>query len=192
VVYQAVPSSTRAIRGRERLAEAERRTGEAIVARWLPNQEPALALFDRGGTVIESKTLSLQGAASDDRGVQKVEFRVGGQLIGEFVPESSPLQPARMVPFVQELPLEPGANAILVTAIDTGGLTRSEQFSVERRLRFHETQYFVPSAAAGAFTLVGLGWGAQRLRRRRARRRRFNPYIAGAPVLDHAMFYGRE
>ena len=56
-------------RARERLAEAERRTGEAIVARWLPNQEPALALFDRGGGVVESPTLSLQGAASDDQGV---------------------------------------------------------------------------------------------------------------------------
>jgi hypothetical protein len=97
-----------------------------------------------------------------------------------------------MVPFVREVPLEPGVNAIVVTAIDSGGLTRSVPFRVERRLRFHETQYFVPAAVAGAFTLVGLGWGTQRLRRSRARRRRFNPYIAGAPVLDDQMFYGRE
>jgi histone H3/H4 len=45
---------------------------------------------------------------------------------------------------------------------------------------------------ASAVGLVGLGWGAQRLRRRRAFRKRFNPYIAGAPVLDDDMFYGRE
>jgi tetratricopeptide (TPR) repeat protein len=179
-------------RAREGLSEAERRTGEAIVARWLPNQEPALALFDPGGPVLDTPTLSLQGAASDDRGVLKIEFRVGERLIGEFVPDSSPLQPARMVPFVRELPLEPGLNAIVVTAIDVGGLSRSVPFRVERRLRFHETRYFIPSAVAGAFTLVGIGWGAQRLRRWRARRRRFNPYIAGAPVLDDDMFYGRE
>ena len=49
-----------------------------------------------------------------------------------------------------------------------------------------------PRPLAGAVGLVGLGWGAQRLRRRRAMRRRFNPYIAGAPVLDDDMFYGRE
>ncbi len=160
VAYQAVLQLDAGHpRARERLAEAERRTGESIVARWLPNQEPALALFDRAGTVIESPTLSLQGAASDDQGVLKIEFRVGEQLIGEFVPESSPLQPARMVPFVREVPLEPGPNSIVVTAIDTGGLSRSVPFRVERRLRFHETQYFVPSAVAGAFTLVGLGWG---------------------------------
>lgn len=179
-------------RAREGRVEAERRTGEAIAARWLPNQEPALALFDRGSTVLDSPSLSLQGAASDDQGIQKIEFRVDGRLIGEFVPESSPLRPARMVPFVREVPLEPGPNSILVTAIDSGGLTHSVPFRVERRLRFHETPYFVPAAAAGAFTLIGLGWGAQLLRRRRARRRRFNPYIAGAPVLDDDMFYGRE
>jgi len=65
-------------------------------------------------------------------------------------------------------------------------------FIVERRLRPYETRWFLPAAGAGAVGLVGLGWGAQRLRRRRAMRRRFNPYIAGAPVLDDDMFYGRE
>ncbi len=179
-------------RAREGLAEAERRTGEAIVARWLPNQEPALALFEPEGPVLDSPTLLLQGVASDDRGIQKVEFRVGGRLTAEYVPPSSPLEPARSVPFGRELPLEPGLNAVAVTAIDSGGLSRSVSFTVERRLRFHETPYFLPSAVASAFTLVGLGWGAQRLRRRRALRRRFNPYIAGAPVLDDDMFYGRE
>jgi tetratricopeptide (TPR) repeat protein len=179
-------------RARERLNDAERRTGEAIVARWLPNQEPSLALFDPGGVVLDTPTMSLQGAASDDQGVAKIEFRIGEQSISEFVPESTPLQPARMVPFVRELPLEPGVNKVTVTAIDSGGLSKSLEFKVERRLRFHETRYFIPSAAAGALGLMGIGWGAQRLRRVRARRRRFNPYIAGAPVLDHDMFYGRE
>jgi energy-coupling factor transporter ATP-binding protein EcfA2 len=65
-------------------------------------------------------------------------------------------------------------------------------FKVERRLRFHETKYFIPSATAGALGIVGLGLAGQLLRRRSARRRRFNPYIAGAPVLDNQMFYGRE
>ncbi len=179
-------------RARERLAEAERRTGEAIVARWLPNQEPALALFEPEGPVLDSPTLSLQGVASDDRGIQKVEFRVADRLVGEYVPASSPVEPATSVPFVRELPLEPGLNRVAVTAFDSGGLSRSVAFTVERRLRFHETRYFLPSAVGSAFALVGLGWGAQRLRRRRALRRRFNPYIAGAPVLDDDMFYGRE
>ncbi len=179
-------------RARERLVEAERRTGEALVARWFPNREPTLALFEPEGEVLESPTLVLQGVATDDRGIQKVEFRVGGRVVAEFVPPSSPAQPARSPRFVRELPLEPGLNRVEVTAVDSGGLTSSVSFVVRRRLRFHETRWFWPSAAASAVCLVGLGFGMQRLRRRRARRRRFNPYIAGAPVLDDDMFYGRE
>jgi acyl-coenzyme A thioesterase PaaI-like protein len=97
-----------------------------------------------------------------------------------------------MVHFAQQLALQPGENSIVVTAIDTGGLSYSVPLKVERRLRFHETRYFIPAAVAGAFSVIGLGFAGQMLRRNRARRRRFNPYIAGAPVLDDDMFYGRE
>ena len=108
------------------------------------------------------------------------------------MPAGTPADPARSPQFARALPLEPGVNTIEVTAFDTGGLSKSISFSVRRRLRFHETRWFLPSAAAGALGLLGLGWGTQQVRRRRARRRRFNPYIAGAPVLDDDMFYGRE
>jgi hypothetical protein len=40
--------------------------------------------------------------------------------------------------------------------------------------------------------LIGLGLAVQRLQRRRAITRRFNPYIAGAPVLADDMFFGRQ
>jgi hypothetical protein len=39
---------------------------------------------------------------------------------------------------------------------------------------------------------VGTGAGFYAMRRRRALRNRFNPYIAGAPVLSNAMFFGRK
>jgi tetratricopeptide (TPR) repeat protein len=179
-------------RARAQYADAERRTGEALFARWLPNREPALVFFEPEVEEVESPTILLGGIATDDHGIQKVEFRIGGRVVGEFVPAGTPLEPARSPRFARQLPLEPGVNTIEVTAFDTGGLSHSASFSVRRRLRFHETRWFLPSAAAGAVGLVGLGFGAQRLRRRHARRRRFNPYIAGAPVLDDDMFYGRE
>jgi histone H3/H4 len=179
-------------RARERLAEAERRTGEALFARWLPNREPNLALFDTDAEVVESPTILLQGIATDDRGIQRVEFHLGGRVVGEFVPGGTPEDPARSAQFARAVPLEPGVNSIEVVAFDTGGLSKSISFHVRRRLRFHETRWFLPSAAAGALGLLGLGWGTHEVRRRRAMRRRFNPYIAGAPVLDDDMFYGRE
>ena len=180
-------------RARERLDEAERRTGQALLERWLPNRDPTVTLFEpTEGPTVWAPTLLLQGVATDDSGITKVEFRVEDRLLGEYVPPATGTGPPRNPPFTKELPLQPGKNAIVVTAIDTGGLSHSVAFVVERRLRPYETRWFLPAAGAGALGLVGLGWGTQRLRRRRALRRRFNPYIAGAPVLDDDMFYGRE
>ena len=97
-------------RARERLAEAERRTGEALFARWLPNQEPTpRALRARRPRCSSPPRFLLQGVATDDRGIQKVEFRVGGQLVGEFVPESTRRRPGAHAPSSPAaLPLEPG------------------------------------------------------------------------------------
>ena len=179
-------------RARERLAEAERRTGEALFARWFPNREPTLALFGGEGPIVEGPTYLLQGVATDDRAIQKVEVRVAGELAEEVPASEDAVNPVRILPFVLSLPLEPGPNEITVTAIDAGGLTDALSFTVERRLRFYETRLFLPSAGGLALALVGMGFIAQRVRRRRAMRRRFNPYIAGAPVLDDDMYYGRE
>jgi tetratricopeptide (TPR) repeat protein len=177
---------------RERLAEAARRTGEELFARWLPNQEPILNVFEPDSPV-DSPTVSLQGVANDDRGLLRVEFRVGPRLVAEIPFPPPPAEPVRSKQFGQELPLEPGRNAVSVVAFDSAGLASVPvSFTLERRLRFHESPYFLPSALAGAVSLVGIGWGAQRARRRRAMKLRFNPYIAGAPVLDDQMFYGRE
>jgi tetratricopeptide (TPR) repeat protein/Cdc6-like AAA superfamily ATPase len=179
-------------RAAERLAIAQRRTGEALFAKWLPNRQPEVVLYEREGPVVDTPTLALQGVATDDRAVSRLDFLVGGELVDEIVFEDDPVTPARVRGFVKVLPLTPGRNEITVILTDSGGLTDSLSIFVERRLRFYETPLFLPSAGAVAVGLLGLGWVAQRVRRRRAMRRRFNPYIAGAPVLDPDMFYGRE
>jgi tetratricopeptide (TPR) repeat protein len=179
-------------RAQERLAEAERRTGEALFARWFPNRKPTLALLPGEGPIVEGPTYLLQGVAQDDRQIRMVEVRVGGELVEEVPASGDAVNPVRLLPFVLTLPLEPGPNDVTVTVTDASGLTDSVPFTVERRLRFFETPLFLPSAGGLALGLVGLGFVAQRVRRRRAMRRRFNPYIAGAPVLDDDMYYGRE
>jgi tetratricopeptide (TPR) repeat protein len=179
-------------RASERLAEAERRTGEELLRRWFPNREPTLALFEPSEPVVESPTFVLRGVTSDDRGIERVEFRVGSQLVDTLVPDQDPVNPVRAQNFILELPLTPGRNEITVTAVDTGGLTHTITFSVERRLQFYESPLFLPAAGGIAVALLSLLLVGQRLRRRRAMRRRFNPYIAGAPVLDDDMYYGRQ
>jgi hypothetical protein len=189
-------------RAKERLSVAERRTREAFFERWFPNEGPGLSFFaprvaeGDGKTVAEApgRTASVAGVATDDRGIDRVEFRLGGKLIAEQRPGPSldAVASARLLNFQREFPLEPGRNELVVTAFDAGGLSRTQTFEITRRLRFYESRLFLPAAFAGAFGMIGAGFVVQRARRQRARRRRFNPYIAGAPVLADDMFFGRE
>jgi tetratricopeptide (TPR) repeat protein len=191
------------VRAQERLAVAERMMGEALLERFSPNQAPVLTFLEPrepttegDGPTLESDgpTLAVIGVATDDRGIAKIEFRVGGRLVGEFTPPSvldSP-ESSRNVRFERELPLEKGPNEVSVTAMDTKRMTDAKSFHVTRRVPLYQSPAFLPSAAAAALGLVGLGFAGQRLRRARAIRRRFNPYIAGAPVMDDDMFFGRQ
>jgi hypothetical protein len=189
-------------RALERLSVAERRTREAFFERWFPNEGPGLSFFAPRGEDVEGKTVaeapgrtaSVAGVATDDRGIDRVEFRLGGQLIAEQRPGPAldAVASARLLNFQREFPLEPGPNELVVTAFDAGGLSRTQTLVITRRLRFYESRLFLPSAFAGALGMIGAGFVVQRARRQRARRRRFNPYIAGAPVLAEDMFFGRE
>ena len=180
----------------DRLSYAERMTGETVLARWIPNRPPVLMIFapQQPEVEIEGPSLAVVGWASDDRAVDKVAFSLGGRPAGELRPpdhvESE--DSLRILRIEKEFPLEPGLNRITVTATDSMGLSRHSEFLVTRRLRFYESRAFLPSAFLSAVGLLGVALLGQQLRRRRAVRRRFNPYIAGAPVLADDMFFGRE
>ncbi|HEX6739126.1 MAG TPA: ATP-binding protein, partial [Vicinamibacteria bacterium] len=143
---------------------------------------------------VLAASLSLSGVATDDRGLVKLEYRLGGALLKkeELTPDPKTGFYPGSYPFQYEFALAPGHNEVSVVAVDTRGVPRLQSFPVQRRLRFYETRAFLPSAAAVAVGLLGVGLAVQRLQRRRAIARRFNPYIAGAPVLAEDMFFGRQ
>jgi hypothetical protein len=184
------------LRAQGRRDLAERKTGEEILGRWLPNRGPELTFFAPARTEveIEGPTASVVGVATDDRTLTSVEFRVGDKLVAQMAPPPLPGAGAseRILPFQREFPLQAGLNEVTVTATDGNGVRTIQTFKVTRRLRFYETRAFLPSALGTALGVVGLGLALQRARRRRAVRSRFNPYIAGAPVLDDEMFFGRQ
>jgi hypothetical protein len=181
-------------KAKERLDYAREKTAEGVFAKYQRDEPPRLTFFKPDSTDVEGPTVSVVGAAWDDRGIQKLEFSLGGKLVAEIKPPAGldTGEAQRQINFDREFPLEPGRNEIKVTVSDTGGLSLDHVFVVERRLRFYETRAFLPAALGGAVGLIGMGALAARLRRRRAIRRRFNPYIAGAPVLDDDMFFGRQ
>ena len=184
-------------RAAEHLGSAERLTGEALLARWLPNLPPVLTFFEPRvfELTVEAATVAIVGVASDDRGIARIEFSGRDALVDEQVSPARAVdagEALRNLRFERQFPLQEGRNEIGVTAWDLSGLSRHETFRITRRLRFHETRAFLPSAAGAALSLLGAGLGVQRARRRRALRRRFNPYIAGAPVMSDEMFFGRQ
>ncbi len=182
------------VKAKERLPFAQRMTGEDLFAAFMPNLPPLLTFFEPKALEVEGPSVGVVGVATDDRGVVKIQFLQAGKLVGQQLPppRAELGEAQRSLRFDREFQLEPGANEITVVSYDTQGETRSETFRIERRLRVWERKAFFPSAAGVAFGLVGLGFAFQRARRRRAVRKRFNPYIAGAPVLDGEMFFGRE
>ena len=185
------PGSTRA---RERLSLAETKTGEALFARFLPNRPPELVIFEprQHQMTVEGPSLELQGVASDDHRVVKIEFLSGQRRLAELLARPDPGELSANLRFERIFPLEPGLNEFSVVATDSLGLKRMETLKVTRKLRIYETRAFLPAATAAALGLVGAGFGVQRWRRRRAVRNRFNPYIAGAPVMDDDLFFGRS
>jgi hypothetical protein len=188
------------VKAAERLRLAERLMADDIFGKLFPNQPPVLTfleprLADLGSSFETwSRRIDVVGVATDDRGVAKLQFLLGGQVVAE---QEGPADPAtgelsRNVRFERQLELPDGLTDVRVVAVDSAGISQDAVFHVRRRLPFYMTRAFWPATIASAAGLVGLGYAAQRLRRRRAVRKRFNPYIAGAPVRDQDMFFGRQ
>jgi tetratricopeptide (TPR) repeat protein len=175
-------------RAKERTALAERMTYEKVLGNVFPNEKPLLTFWQTPGPEVERPTLALHGVATDDRGLVRMEYRLNGQLVRRQELAAIP----RNQRFDEEFPLQAGQNQVSVTAVDTSDASAVASFDVTRQLRFYETKAFLPSAGATALGLLGAGLVVQHARRRRALHRRFNPYIAGAPVMADNMFFGRR
>jgi tetratricopeptide (TPR) repeat protein len=188
------------VRAQERIVGVDIRIMEDWVSRFRPNRKPVITILAPAETEdvgIErwADSIPIVGVATDDRAVARLEFKVGDRVVGEQKqppPGLDHAESSRHLRFDRDFLLEPGFNTITVTATDSTGLVDSRTFRIERRLRFYETRAFLPSAFGTALSVLVFGLGIQRLKRRRAVRQRFNPYIAGAPVLHDDMFFGRQ
>ncbi|MBN2370386.1 MAG: hypothetical protein JXO72_07855 [Vicinamibacteria bacterium] len=180
----------------ERAAYAERMSEQTLFEKWRPNQAPVLTFFQPQETSAEitKPTATIEGVATDDRGLAKLEFYLSSQLVAEHVipPRLDGGDPQRHMPFKRELALSPGPNEIRVRATDILGVEQEQSFQISRRLRFHETQAFLPSALVSSLSVLLVILVVVRVRRKHAVRSRFNPYIAGAPVMNDHMFFGRQ
>jgi tetratricopeptide (TPR) repeat protein len=137
----------------------------------------------------QQDSMTVAGVATDDRGLAQITFKSGTWVRSDDLKGPSDV---RTHSFDETIPLTSGLNRVVVTVKDRHGRSFDAVFEVERKPTLVENVYFYPLVALCAVSLVGTGAFVYAARRRRALRNRFNPYIAGAPVLSNEMFFGRK
>lgn len=135
-------------------------------------------VFQLNGVIIDNSPVDVVFHGEPE---SVIEAEVNSQPLGEFY----------LTAFNVESRLAPGLTTFRLVATDAENLTSSSEYAVIyarpilRAPWFHALLLGIVMAAIGAF----LWRRHQRLRQLRSRR--FNPYVAGAPILEEEMFFGR-
>ena len=105
---------------------------------------------------------------------------------------SQPMGEIYITEFSLDDELVDGASTYQLVATDNAGLTTSAEYTVVYAIPFYRALWFQLAVALVPIVVLAGVWAHRVRRRRQLMKRRFNPYIAGAPVLDTKMFFGRE
>jgi tetratricopeptide (TPR) repeat protein len=168
-------------------------------SRTVENLPPAIRFADfrsdrADGTraqLVRSPDFRLSGVVID---TSPVDVRFRGPADRE-IPGSSTSQPMGEI-YITEFSLDDkladGASTFQLVATDNAGLMTMAEYTVVYSAPFFRSLWFQLTVALAPIAVLAGVWAHRVRRRRQLMKRRFNPYIAGAPVLDTKMFFGRE
>ncbi|MCP4201180.1 MAG: AAA family ATPase, partial [bacterium] len=157
-----------------RFADQRQELDDGMLAQ--PVQRPGFRLT---GVVIDDSAVTVEFFTSED---QPLKTSASTQSLGDlFITE-----------FQLSHQLPPGMTTLKLVTTDAENLTSSAEYAVLYSRPFFRSPWFYAALAASLAAVVGLAGLARARRRRRLHQRRFNPYMAGAPVLDDKLFFGRE
>jgi tetratricopeptide (TPR) repeat protein len=135
--------------------------------------------FRLSGVVIDTSPVDIRFRGPEGR---EIEGSSTSQPVGDIV----------ITEFTFDDELVDGFSTYQLVATDNAGLTTTAEYKVIYKSPFYRELWFQSVVVAiPILVLVGL-WARREGRRRQLMKRRFNPFIAGAPVLDTDMFFGRE
>ena len=163
------------------------------------NIPPAVRFVDLrqeadNGTLVETTSapdFRLNGVVIDNSPVQVIFYDPDDGVI-EAGLNSQPLGEFFLTEFNVESRLSPGLSTFRLVATDSEDLASSSEYAVIYARPFFRAPWFYILVAGGAVTLGAFFMWRRYRRGMQLRRRRFNPYVAGAPVLDDDMFFGRR
>ncbi|HNX49273.1 MAG TPA: AAA family ATPase [Thermoanaerobaculaceae bacterium] len=139
-------------------------------------REPDLRL---DGVILDRSEVTVSFLDDRDRAVAG-ESR--SQSVGELVLTEFSLRPR----------LAPGRSTFRLRASNAAGLSSSAEYTVLYRRPLARSPWVLGGAAAVLAAAAGTLVAMRARRRRELRRRKYNPFVAGAPVLDERLFFGRE
>jgi hypothetical protein len=162
------------------------------------NIPPALRLVDlreedeegQRVQIIRSPDFRLTGIVIDESPVKISVFSDDGAIAPILNSES--LGDFTLTEFSVETTLSPGPTSLWLMASDAGGMNSGTEYLVLYvRPLLREPWFQALLLVAAGMAIVGPLWWNYR-RRAELRRRKFNPYVAGAPVMNDDMFFGRR
>ena len=135
--------------------------------------------FRLSGVIIDNSLVDVTFYDGDDR---EVRGTATSQSLGKY----------QITEFVLDHELVAGTTTFRLVATDAEDLSSSSEYAVVYLVPFFRSAWFYSVFALALLTLAGVTYSRRVQQQQRLLQRRFNPYVAGAPVLDTNMFFGRE
>ena len=168
-------------------------------SRTVENLPPAIRFADfrserDDGTLaqlVQTPDFRLSGVVIDTSPVEvRFEATADHEISGTST--SQPMGEIYITEFALDDVLVDGETTYMLFATDNAGRTTMSQYTVVYTEPFYRALWFQTAIVLLPIAVLMGVWVHRTRRRRQLLRRRFNPYIAGAPVLDTDMFFGRE
>jgi tetratricopeptide (TPR) repeat protein len=135
--------------------------------------------FRLNGVIIDNSPVEIMFYAGDDN---VISTDLNSQPLGEFF----------VTEFNVESRLPPGRSTFRLVATDSENLSSSSEYAVIYIRPFFRAPWFYAFLLGSIVVLSAVPAWQRYQRREQLRKRRFNPYVAGAPVIDNEMFFGRR
>lgn len=141
--------------------------------------------------VVRSPEVMLRGSAYDATPVE-IQVLRGGLAFGELAVERREVQGLWITDFRWSGRLADATANLEVVGIDDAGNRSRLELQLRYVAPFLRSGWFAAALGLAAALAAAAILGLRALRRRRKLRDRFNPYVAGAPILEQQRFFGRE
>ncbi len=141
--------------------------------------------------VVRDPDFRLSGVVIDDSDVTLVVTTVDGAEVA-VDGSSQQVGAVTITEFRTQSVLPVGVTVFEVVATDSEGLSSRSEYVVDYQRPVVRSPWFWGSLVALTLLVAAALLVRRSLRRRRLLRRRFNPFVAGPPVLDPELFVGRR